>query len=233
MKKILAIGNSFSQDATALIELLTDQLYVRNLYIGGCSLKQHCENLGKNAYEYQHNGERCENRSISLKEALLKEHWDYVTVQQVSGEAGREETYYPYLTQLLEYIKTHTEAQIIFHQTWAYETGSTHPDFAYYDCDQNKMAKDILYVTASICDRENLKIIRCGEMISRLRKHDFFNISKGGISLCRDSFHLSLNYGRFAASAVWIKFFTGEIPDYLNRDDLSEGYNIIKEELNL
>jgi len=51
MIKILAIGNSFSQDATALIELLTDKIYVRNMCIGGCSLKQHCEMINQAAYQ--------------------------------------------------------------------------------------------------------------------------------------------------------------------------------------
>lgn len=43
MIKILAIGNSFSQDATALLELFDLDLYVRNLYIPGCPLSYHSE----------------------------------------------------------------------------------------------------------------------------------------------------------------------------------------------
>ena len=31
----------------------------------------------------------------------------------------------------------------------------------------------------------------------------------GGLSLCRDGFHLSLDYGRFAAAATWLKTLTG------------------------
>ena len=39
MKKILCIGNSFSQDATRYLEAIADgELFVRNCYIGGCSL---------------------------------------------------------------------------------------------------------------------------------------------------------------------------------------------------
>lgn len=41
--KILAVGNSFSQDATALLEFLAPQLTVRNLYIPGCPLSYHSE----------------------------------------------------------------------------------------------------------------------------------------------------------------------------------------------
>lgn len=42
--KILSIGNSFSQDSTALLQLLTDKITARNLYIGGCSLDMHAAN---------------------------------------------------------------------------------------------------------------------------------------------------------------------------------------------
>lgn len=73
--KILAIGNSFSQNATELLEILSSDLFVRNLYIPGCSLKIHAENIVNNAknYEYQENGTPCIDNKISIKDALLKE----------------------------------------------------------------------------------------------------------------------------------------------------------------
>ena len=37
-----------------------------------------------------------------------------------------------------------------------------------------------------------------------------FDPEKGGVSLYRDGFHLSLDYGRYLAGLVWFKFFTGE-----------------------
>ena len=62
MKKILAIENSFSQDATALLQLITDELFVRNLFIGGYSLETHCNNMkaDERAYSYEENGARQE-----------------------------------------------------------------------------------------------------------------------------------------------------------------------------
>ena len=45
---ILAIGNSFSQDATRYLKQIGDSsltdLYVVNLYIGGCPLERHADN---------------------------------------------------------------------------------------------------------------------------------------------------------------------------------------------
>ena len=56
MYKILAIGNSFSQDATAYLHDIaaaggTDTKIV-NLYIGGCSLKTHWENAENDHKNY-------------------------------------------------------------------------------------------------------------------------------------------------------------------------------------
>jgi hypothetical protein len=39
---------------------------------------------------------------------------------------------------------------------------------------------------------------------------DAIDYKNGGISLCRDSFHLSEDYGRFLAGAVWFKKLTGK-----------------------
>lgn len=233
MKKILAIGNSFSQDATALIELMTEKIYVRNLYIGGCSLERHCGNTASDAsaYEYQVGGELQDLQNVSVSEALTRESWDFVTVQQVSGFSGLEASYEPYLSELLKYIRKFTSATVLFHRTWAYETGSGHPDFSRYGNDRKQMWESIKKTTDSVCGREKLRIIDTGEMIARLRNHAFFDVERGGISLNRDGFHLSLNYGRAAAAGVWIKFFTGEIPAFFQREDLSEGYRIIREEL--
>lgn len=233
MIKILAVGNSFSQDATALAEFLSDGISVRNLYVGGCSLERHCKMADEGErYEYQHGGERISTCGITLKDALLSEKWDFVTVQQASGLSGIKESYYPYLNYLISRIRQYTDAEIVFHRTWAYETGSDHPSFPSYGCDRRIMWDRIKSVTDEAAARENLRIIPVGDFIARLRETDFFSVENGGLSLCRDGFHLSLNYGRFAAACVWVKFFTGETPRYLGRRDLSEGYRAIGECLN-
>ena len=58
--KVLAIGNSFSQDGVEqylyeLAEAQGDSLIIGNAYIGGCSIDRHYENLltGKAEYEYR------------------------------------------------------------------------------------------------------------------------------------------------------------------------------------
>ena len=45
--------------------------------------------------------------------------------------------------------------------------------------------------------------------IQHLRAIPPFDYKNGGTSLCRDGFHMSLDYGRYAVGLVWFKFFTG------------------------
>ena len=233
MIRILAVGNSFSQDATALLELLSPQIKVRNLYIPGCPLSYHAElaGTGERAYQLQEGGEMCVPQLVSMEEGLQSGEWDHITVQQVSGLSGVEESYEPHLHELLAFLRARSDAAISFHRTWAYEAGCTHPDFPRYGCDRSRMADAVLQASEHVCRQEGLPVIPAGDMIARLREHAFFDPLRGGLSLCRDGFHLSLNFGRCAAAAVWAKYFTGEIPPFLLRNDLSEGYRLIAEEL--
>lgn len=233
--KILSIGNSFSQDSTALLQLLTDKITARNLYIGGCSLDMHAANIENDAakYELQENGEKMQNALVGVKEALISDKWDYITVQQVSGRSGVYESFYPYLGELLDYVRKYSDAEIVLHETWSYEIGSGHPDFAIYNSDREQMAQAIKKTYEKVSVKENLRIIRVGEAVQNLRAKPSFDYKNGGLSLTRDGFHLSLSYGRLLAASVWCKFFTGEIPQYFNNENLSQPMREVLEVLNI
>jgi hypothetical protein len=212
MIKILAIGNSFSEDATAYLYDIAKagntEIKVVNLYIGGCSLETHWKNIEADeaAYDYQLNGQYS-GRKISIKNALLEEAWDYVTLQQVSGNSGIFDTYYPFIRDVSAYVKQYApQAEQLLHQTWAYELDSNHPDFVNYDCDQVKMYKAIIDTYQNVANDLSLRIIPNGKVIQSLRSNPVFDYANGGLSLCRDGFHLSPLYGRYAAAATWYEY---------------------------
>ena len=111
MIKILAIGNSFSQDATHYLQQIAaaDQVDMKvvNLYIGGCSLERHWNNIQSEAKDYllEMNGESTEEY-VSIQDALGMEAWDYIVTQQVSHDSGIITTYQPYLDNVLGYVRT-------------------------------------------------------------------------------------------------------------------------------
>ena len=216
MIKILAIGNSFSQDATAYLypmaEAVGKKIKVVNLYIGGCSLETHWKNIQNDAalYDYELNGQYT-GRKISIKEALEEEAWDYITLQQVSGDSGIIDTFYPYINNILEFVREYAPtAEQLLHQTWAYELDSNHSDFGKYDRDQNKMYVAIKKVYNTLAEKLSLRVIPSGDMIQKLRSTPVFDYGKGGASLCRDGFHMHFIYGRYALAAVWMEFVLKE-----------------------
>ena len=156
------------------------------------------------------NGGECE-RKISILEALKMDEWDVITVQQVSQLSGMPESYEPYLQQVVDYVREVCPmAQIYLHQTWAYEIDSKHGGFVNYHCDQKEMYERIVATTKEYAKRIGAKMIPTGEMIQKIRMElSEFDYQNGGISLCRDGFHLSWDYGRFAAAALWLRVLTG------------------------
>lgn len=215
MIRILAIGNSFSVDALQYFKQITDAAGIEtecvNLYIGGCSLARHAQNIQNNSADYErfYNGVGT-GAAMSCREALLEQPWDIVTIQQASHDSGIPESYEPYGTQVLDYIKQLApQAEIWFHRTWAYEHGSDHSCFPRYGCDQETMFRALHDASEAFAQCHHLPVIPSGDVIQALRKFPEFDVRRGGISLCRDGFHMSLDYGRYAVAATWAQMLTG------------------------
>ena len=215
MMKILAIGNSFSQDATRYLQKIAEsageKIFVRNLYIGGCSLETHADNIKAESKAYTYQEDSADICMTSLNEALCFEDWDFVTIQQASHFSGKYETYEPYLTEIIDYVKgVLPNVKIVFHRTWPYEKDSTHGAFPSYGCDRTKMYENIVAASGIAASDHGLDIIGVGDIVYALGETESFDKEKGGISLYRDGFHLGLLYGRYLAGLIWFKFFTGK-----------------------
>ncbi len=215
MINILSIGNSFSQDATHYLHKIAEaggvDTKVVNLYIGGCNLERHWSNVqsGAEDYLYELNGKSTE-KYISVQEALREEKWDYIITQQASHDSGWSETYEPFLGNLVCYIRKQVpEAEILMQETWAYEIDSTHGNFPRYHNSQQEMYERLRKAYNAAADRHGLRLIPCGDIIQKLRENPPFIYEEGGISLCRDGFHMNYIYGRYALAAVWYKSITG------------------------
>ena len=214
--RILAVGNSFSDDGVEFLDELAQgagiRLVVGNLYIGGCSLERHWNNVCGElpAYDYRKNDEgiRTDRPTTSLQEALQDEPWDYITIQQVSQQAGLYDTYYPYLPRLLQYLKTHAtnpDVRFAIHQVWAYACDSDHPGFANYDNDQNRMYWQIVKTAAKAARKENIPLtIPSGTAVQTGR-----NLM--GDRMNRDGFHLDYGLGRYIAACTWFETFFGPV----------------------
>lgn len=215
MIKVLAVGNSYSHDATYYLHQIAaaDGVDIKavNLFIAACPLKRHWDNAQSEAkdYLYEENG-ASDDKHVSIQEALDSDKWDYIITQQASYDSGIEETYYPYIENLADYFrKKAPNAELLLHQTWAYEIDSTHGGFAKYNRDQHEMYVKLSEAYKNAAQKIGARLIPCGDAIQLLRKREPFIYEKGGISICRDGYHMNLIYGRYLLAAVWYKFFTG------------------------
>lgn len=229
--RILAIGNSFSQDAVEqyLFELAEAEdihVIIGNMYIGGCTLERHVKNIreDKSAYAYRKiisDGIKKELRDMSLSKALADEAWDYVSLQQASSLSGLYETYAKSLPELYSYVKERVpkDTKFIIHRTWAYAVDSGHSGFKTYDRDQMKMFNAIVDATSRAAKLTGIKIIvPSGTAIQNART------SFIGDRLCRDGYHLDLLWGRYTAACTWFETLFGNVvgnsyaPDGLTAD---------------
>lgn len=212
---VLAIGNSFSVDATRYLHQVAEAAGVDtkivNLHIGGCPLERHWRNIesGERAYNYQLNGVITE-RSASIAEVLEEETWDYIITQQVSHDSGWLISYEPFLGLILNYLKEKApNAKILMQETWAYEIGSTHSNFMRYNRNPQEMYDKLHSCYTQMAAKYGLELIPSGSVIQKVRSLPEFNLQEGGMSLYRDGFHMSYNYGRFLVACVWAKKLFG------------------------
>jgi len=122
--RLLTVGNSFSRDAmTFLPDIVAadgNELILHQAVIGGSSPQQHLDKARL------HESDAKDPAGLyatgkSLKEHLLAEPWDVITIQQASIKSHDAATYRPAAAELCEYIRRYApNSEIVLHQTWAY-----------------------------------------------------------------------------------------------------------------
>ena len=129
--RLLTVGNSFSQNATRylgdLVKANGHTLIHRPLAIGGASMEVHW--VKAQLHEKDPKDPKGLYGKKSLREELMSDAWDVVTIQQASIKSHDVATYRPFARQLYDYIKKAApKAEVLVHQTWAYRVDD--PRFA-------------------------------------------------------------------------------------------------------
>ena len=227
--KVLAIGNSFSNDTTHFLEDVAkaegfETVLVGNLYISGCTLQTHALNADGNlpAYKFYMNydGEWKTIEDCTLEYALKNQDWDIITMQQGSTWSGKPETYEPHLTKLIEYVnenKTNPNARLAWNMTWAYQSDFEKDMFAQYARNQDVMYNAIITTVQSAVQahKEFSYIMPCGTAIQNART------SYVGDTLTRDGYHMS-ELGRVITSYTWLATFLNEPLTAINFTNVSD-----------
>lgn len=222
--RILAVGNSFSDDGTEYLPALLhaaglDNVIVARLYIGGCSLETHCKGYANDSHNYLYskakNGKwTLVDKHYSLKDGLQDEKWDIITLQETSGLSGIYANYQEWLPQLISIVRAearNSEASIVWHETWSYARNSKHGSFSKYDRDSQKMLDGIRNCVSNLKTDYNIPIvIPTGEAIALARESRLNNAGRVPddspvYDLTRDGYHLNRQFGRYIAACVWFE----------------------------
>ncbi len=216
--KVLAIGNSFSEDAVEqyLYELAAaqgDSLVIGNAFIPGCSIDMHYNNLKNSTMQYAYRkivgGVKVEEKGVSLQRIILDEPWDIITLQQASHLSGIADSYknLPFLWRSVKLLATNQQVEIWWHMTWAYAKSFKSKRFAAYNSDQRYMYSEILNCVRNEVRKSSITNIIPSGIAIRLMRY-----LKGDV-LTRDGYHLSYDIGRYTAACTWCEKLTGRIVD--------------------
>ena len=216
--KVLAIGNSFSEDAVEqnLYELAAaqgDSLVIGNAYIAGCSIERHYNNLKTDQPDYAYRkivgGVKAKYNKTGLKRIIQDEQWDIITLQQASPLSGVPQSYtdLAQLKRLVQSYTTNLHVQFAWHMTWAYAEDFTSDNFKAYDYDQRQMYNAIVRCVQQVLPAVGIRqVIPSGTAIQLARY-------LMGNTMNRDGYHLSYTLGRYTAACTWCEFLTGRIVD--------------------
>lgn len=180
--RILMIGNSFSvsmmKHAPAVADSLAIDLDISSLYIGGCSMKKHMDNV-KREWNEKHKpysltrnirNEAQPSKKVNLPEVLKGDvKYDIITVQQASHESWDPATYAPYGDDLVRLIREYQpQAKIYVQETWSYTPFDKRLEK--WGFDQNGMYDRLHKAYGDFAKRNGLEIIPMGTAVQEWRK---------------------------------------------------------------
>ena len=244
--RILAVGNSFSDDGTDYLPGLLEAAGVLNvivarLYIGGCTLERHCREYADGTADYIYykstkNEWVTVSRNATLLDGLKDEPWDIITIQQASDDSGLYDTYEQGIPKLVSIIRKEApnpRAAIVWHMTWAYATNSDHRAFPRYGNDQLRMYDAIRSCVDRARKQFNLPVvIPSGEAVqiargTRLNNNGKVPPTSKVYELTRDGYHLTRQHGRYIAACTW---FETLIKPTLGKSVLGNSYLLLDTE---
>ena len=209
--KVLMIGNSFSicclKEMPQVAQSMGLGLDLCSLYIGGCSMKRHCENIEKAGDEtfkpYQVgrsvNGKRLPDTKGNIPQMLKADKWDVVTIQQCSHESWIPTSYHPWGENLVKTIRELApQAKIVVQETWSYTPWDKR--LAKWQLDQNQMYDKLHAAYAAFAQPYSFEIIPMGTAVQQWRQKlpVKYGAKSFGGDVCGSAKFIAKKEGKFA-----------------------------------
>ncbi len=220
--KLLSISNSYGKNALWELPAICKQAGVKNvdvavMYIAGCSLDQHWENIqmGNAVYEVfrNNNGSWTSTQNCTIDSLLAEGDWDIITTQNSSGLSGRTDGY-KNLNNVADYIKGKCpDSKMVWHLIWGYQNGSKWLTEGNYNGDEKFMYESIVNCTNDIVIPSGKfdSVAPVGAAIMNARTSKI----KDSVHQ-EDGSHLSEDVGYYIGAFTWFSHLTGMSPYEIN-----------------
>lgn len=214
--KILSVGNSFAVDTMEYVADIAKSLGVESvklgdLYIGGCSIRRHHENITQNlaCYEYFVNtGDGWTSTfDHSIADTVKSDDWDIISIQHGTADGSwySDPVYYEKLPALVAALKELApHAKIAFNMTWVGESYHSHHEIVAHGGDVG-----LLYTKIAALTRDLVKPTAGIDVVSPTGTAVQNARTAVEYELTRDGYHLSLDLGRYIAGLTFLHALTG------------------------
>ena len=175
--KVLMIGNSFSLSCMTYIDDVAKSmgcnLDICSMYIGGCSIERHVENIASSKpgfapYAIRRNVPFAKKKA-NIPDILATDDWDVVVIQQASGFSWRPETYHPCGESLVATIRELApRAEIVVQETWSYTPWDRR--LAEWGITPDEMYEKLHAAYADFAGRHGFRTIPMGAAVQEWRR---------------------------------------------------------------
>lgn len=176
-----------------------------NMYIGGCSINRHYNNIVNDTAGYVYSADTGDGwkktADVSIATAINDENWDVISIQHGTGDKSRYTSpeSYQNLAKLIDCVKAlNGSAEIAFNMAWVAEPESTHHEISSYGGNQALMYQKLTELTKELVAPLVDVVVPTGVAVQNARPL----LSK---KLTRDDFHLSYDLGRYIAGLTFLK----------------------------
>lgn len=238
--RLLAIGNSYTMDALALLPFVLRQVSPRThvvvgiLYTGGVAMDYHLHSYRKNSayntyFKWTPESGVWYRESFSKPlQALADEHWDFVTMQQVSQLSHDFTTISPYLQPLVDVLReSGYTGRVGWLLTPAYPDGSPRLTNGTLKRDGQPVTctSDEMFAAIAACAQQVMQtgcpdfVLPCGTALQNARHTSLSQYGDWG-QLTNDGLHLQSGIPMFveACAAAMVLLNTTFEKCYLNVD---------------